>query len=1264
MESPFSASVEDLAALSERDAEDLARRMIVAEADSAGVRLDQIRSGGRTSSPDRGVDFEVMDAPRESDGGLIKRGQTLYQVKSGAFTPSKDMRHILFKDSNDIKDPVRDCLEAGGTLVVILTKWGGSNTTRSGLEGKFAEELRGKVSCIDTPVRVWDPARIQSLLERYPSLALFVNSVPPEGIHTHDAWSRFDDMSRTFMPGDLENEFMHRLRELLLGDRVRHVRVTGEPGSGKTRLVLEATRDEKLRSKVVYADGPESIRTLLNHISIGGTRGRSNLIMIVDDCSLPEQANIWNKLKNSKDVRLVTIHSEEHDVLANTVQMPVPPLADAQLREILSVYVGTGVDLGVWIEYCKASPRAAHVVGANLRDNPDDMLRSPDTVAVWDRYIAGQNDPHGDEFKKRKKVLEWLSLFKTFGHGEIYGHELDRIAALVAKNANISHDDFMDTIRKLREMKVLQGTSMLYITPKLLHIYLWVEWWKSHSSSAAPHADDLVDRGEGANGSQNLLQWYLDMFRYARHSPEASKVVKGMLRQGGFLDSDQTLKSELGADFFLTLSSVDPMSSLACIDRIMGRIGADRTADFVYVHPNIPCALAQMLSRDDAFAGAMRHLLRFAVAAGGVDAAQDHTPNPSLDVYCNAFDPANAGISAPPSARLAVLKVASDSASVEDRRVAVRACGDTLAMHDHAIVLPRRVGFEHMPEPWVPKDRGEAAGYYLGIFNLLKTAAMDSTDSRLQREAAAAVVETMHQTVLVPELSQHVVALLKDFVTSGVATNARLLDQIALLLDMESDRIGTRAIEGLSSLRDSIEGSGFSAELRRHVGRYARHGWGTDLSSKRAADAIQELADKAVRDDALMAELDWLVTDEAVNGLDFGCEVGKRDTALRLLEPILNAVRRASSSATVIFLSGYLWGVTVKHPVDRESLLDRLLEDPALCTYVPEITWRTGMTKRAVERISRGVSNQRLGIESLQPLRYGHRMQDIPVETVTGLVAVLLEKCGRDEKAGATALDILHSYFVAGHKSNGSTPPLPDQLALDVLLHKGLVDPASGAQPDHVACSAWRELATTLARRDGSGALVLAKEMIDRFGDSALLHAPGPEPPSAVLAEIAVRRPREVWQMIAAYIVPPPDQRSLQLLEWIRYGGMSKTVGIESLAGALAPEIVAWVGEDPDSRAGRMSRHLPRVFSAIREFVVRFGDREDVRIGLASSLMTGIYRGSSVAYYADKKKWAQKMAESESDPNVLSFLHHYAEVLEMRIEREAAIDERLEAGFS
>ena len=224
------------------------------------------------------------------------------------------------------------------------------------------------------------------------------------------------------------------------------------------------------------------------------------------------------------------------------------------------------------------------------------------------------------------------------------------------------------------------------------------------------------------------------------------------------------------------------------------------------------------------------------------------------------------------------------------------------------------------------------------------------------------------------------------------------------------------------------------------MGRRARGGWGLDEDEEndRDAAALGDLADRAVRGGDILADLDWLVSGGAVNGLAFGREVAVRDPDLGLLDRILEAMRAAGPSATALFLSGYLLPLAEGRRGDLERLLDRMLADAALRAHVPEVTWRTGVTERAVERLTAGVLDRALGLGSVQAFRYGHRLRGAGAGAAAGLAAAVLERCGGEDGAGATALDMLHSYFVAGPKRGAAAAaaPLPEGLALEALLHR------------------------------------------------------------------------------------------------------------------------------------------------------------------------------------------------------------------------------------
>ena len=549
---PLSRLVSDdvLARLDPVAAEDLGRRMIAAEAASAGIRIDQIYTSGNTFAPDGGIDFVVRDAPMESDTGLIKKGHTAYRVKSGAFVPSRDIARMLFKKDGRLKDGMRRCLDSNGTLVVILTGRGASGMDTEGAEGRFARALSDRSpEYAGMPVRVWNPGKIRSLLDRHPRLSLLVSGASA-GLRTHDMWASHPDMRPAAHLGPEQRRFIDDLRCRLQSDggEAALVLVTGAPGAGKTRLVLEATRDAACSKRVVYTNQPDSLKSLLDHIAVCGS-DFSGLVVVIDGCMHPG-GRMWHKAKAYREIKMVAISDAPNEDGISTCHMPVPDLGDAQIGQIISEYAGSvegegEEDLAEWIGYCRPSPRVAQMVGERLRKNPGDASSQPVSVHMWEGHIAGRHGRDSPEAGVNKIVLRWMSLFKTLRRGGAYKRELECVASLAEESHNISSGQFMGTVERLRAMKVLRGESELCITPKLLHLHMWAGWWKTYSAGMAPCPDRLVE-----GGSRRLFQSYVDMFKYAKGAPEAAQIMRDMLVPGGFLESDRALRSRLGADFF------------------------------------------------------------------------------------------------------------------------------------------------------------------------------------------------------------------------------------------------------------------------------------------------------------------------------------------------------------------------------------------------------------------------------------------------------------------------------------------------------------------------------------------------------------------------------------------------------------------------------------------------------------------------------------------------------------------------------------------
>ena len=131
-------------------------------------------------------------------------------------------------------------------------------------------------------------------------------------------------------------------------------------------------------------------------------------------------------------------------------------------------------------------------------------------------------------------VLLWLSLFKKFGFEPPFDSEWEMIASLIKTHEGIPTGTLTRTVKKLKEMKILQGSSTLYITPKILHVYLWTQWWEQYNTRMAFDVLKSISQGEVSDNTQNLVSGYSMMFEYAKQSPQASAVATKLLEREDF----------------------------------------------------------------------------------------------------------------------------------------------------------------------------------------------------------------------------------------------------------------------------------------------------------------------------------------------------------------------------------------------------------------------------------------------------------------------------------------------------------------------------------------------------------------------------------------------------------------------------------------------------------------------------------------------------------------------------------------------------------
>ena len=1093
------------------------------------------------------------------------------------------------------------------------------------------------------------------------------------GAMSHRAWSALPDMSPPFRRGRPEDMVIGDIQACLLrsgggaSPAPVHVAVSGEPGSGKTRIVLEATREEGLAPRVVYAESPDAATAVIDGLDLQG--GGPGAILVIDECGHMQQARAWNRLKgNEAGIDLVTIYNEAGIETKDTPQIAVENMANEQIAEIISGYAegnaGAG-EIDKWVEYCRPSPRAAHIVGRNLADNPDDVLRPPDDVCVWERWVAGRDESGGEEYRDRLTVLWWLALFTKFGFDPPHDGDADRIARMVQEHhPDMQPARFREIVRSLRATKVLQGNSILYITPGILHDYMWLKWWEYYRPGDAPRGppgggdgDDDGGSGGGRAGHEYLAPLYsryCDKLSNMQGKKGVAKAVEGVFGPDGPFGERAGPAGMLGSMLFGAAAMASPAAALARMERSLAAAdAAGGDAGGQACRGAAVQVLRRMLMNRATFAGAARLLLALAEAGGGGrngggGEGGDRAADEAARAFVGAFDPApQAGYADTPLAeRLGVLADAVRGGGKGGRapRAPLLACGAALRMERFSLAVPNRRGFGRAAEHWRPGNRAEVCAYLRGVLDLLAWAADNCGDDGARREAARAVLGSLGQTALVPEIAERALGLAERMRSAGLMRGEELEAAAEGLAAREARRMDAAALERANAIAGGASRGSLHERLARRVGLEGRRLSARIGAGEDDAAEIGRLAGELAQSPAALdAELHWLAGGSGGGGggggwvpvadgrgaAILGSELAARDAGGRVLGSIEKATRSAAAGGggggggEGYLLCGYLAGMRRIGPDRAEEALDRMAADGALRRLLPRASCMGGsVSDRSVRRLLRCARDGSLGREeALAGLGYGRLLDAAAEGTFWDVVRALLDGAGErggprrgGGLAGPAALNMVYTRYV--HGGSGGAEPYrrgpPPGAALDVLVHEAVVGGEAGEGARQVPVEKWARVALALAKAEGqagageSAAVRLAAAAIGRIGRPGIFES------DAAIADVLPAlneflriRPREVWGIAASCAGPPHDKRASRVRTWLAGGtgwlGMPRaaSASVGAIRHVPVPDLIEWAAEDAGPRPGRIADMLPARLDVARAFLSRFGGCEGVAEGLA-----------------------------------------------------------------
>jgi transcriptional regulator with XRE-family HTH domain len=1256
--SVFQVDADVLYRLSPGGAVDAFRYLLWARAAELGVPTTRVSISSDVFTADGGVDASILEGEGPAiDGDDLFSGEPRYQIKTGNFQPwqPRMVKKELFGAKKAAKfqnlgAAIQRALRENRRLVFVCF---GVDPVDEMLRTAH-ENLAAAFRACGYPkaqVKVWGVRQLIGLFQQYPGVCLRLRGHDHQGFRSWLSWSADADMNSAVHYSPEFRQQVDELREELQSGHVPHLRLVGEPGVGKTRLALELTRADNLSPATLYIRDARSLlqSTFLNELI--QPEDQRFAILVIDECPPKDRAEIWNLLRpRSNRLRLVTIdHGPETAADDKMRLFPVQPIGEDQIKSIIAEYGIDDHDARRWAAYCQGCPRVAHVVGENLRKNRPDMLQAPATVNVWERFIVGTDHPDSADVQLRRIVLRHIALFERFGFEPPVDKEARFIAAMAGKcDPHLTWPRFQAVIARLKERRIVQGATTLYITPRLLHVHLNREFWENHGSGF-----DIAKTWQGM--PEQLWYWFVEMLRYAHTSPVASRAVDRLLGPKGIFPGAEFPDDQRYGRLMMMLAETNPKPALRCLRRTIGNATITQLRDFRDARQYIVWSLGLLAVWEDCFAASAELLLRLAEAENAT-----HSNN-ATGTFVELFSliPGTAATQAPAATRISFLSAALDSDSGARRAIALRAAESALSTRGGGrFVGPEHQGLRQTIEFWFPKTYPELWDAYRAVWQML----VGKLNEWAGEERAALIRSLTRAAGSVFEiaaLTPLVIQALESLSIDPQVDVKELLSLIRRELRYGKEHLSEDSISRLAAIDKRLEGSDFPSKLRRYV-KYATTDDSFDENFKPTNIFEQKLDELAQEGMAarhlLLAELRWLVSESSNPAFRLAYRLGTLDTKYDLL-PLLTVIQQGlGEEASPTFLSGYLASIHDADPEKWQSLILLLAEMPVIQKQFPDLAIASGMSdavaRKIVEVCRSGVSDpKRLG-----RIWFSQRLQYIEESVFLQLIDVQLADSHAD--LWSNAVHMFHTYYLG----TGAERAVPEQATFRLLTWAT----SGGESGARSAGYYWSSLAASFVAGYPGRTWEFFTAVL-RCGTkhwTVLLDLDTNQ--EQILTSIFKSDPDRAWQCVAEVYSSTGERTASGIQHWLAEGG-------HRLPGNDAPgpiqfvppsTIFAWVDQDVEDRAYWLIRALPKTMDTspggrlTREFIRRYGANESFSRTLWSRFHSRGWCGPASDHYRSLRNQAHGWLAGERNQTVTRWIEEYIDQLSADIERAEIEEER------
>lgn len=1255
----FTVRPEHLAQLGPQRSVEFFQELLWSEARRTGVSLHLIDVPSEIMTPDGGIDASIDEVSATLQSGIIFPTNTKYQIKAGEYSlGEKENRNgLFFASDGQLRPRIKECFDGNGTFVIVL--FANDNPKVDEWLQKIREELPDEYK--NAKIQIVQQNNLITALQPFLALSLRVNGRGGAALFTHKEWGRYEqqEMGYALQLGKAQAQLLEALKATLLSKKdISPLRIIGDAGIGKTRLVFEATADEKIAPLVLYV----TAESLLRESEFLGMLRRAecefNAILVVDECDFEDANSIWKYIQSQADkIRLVTISFDERtSTSAEWQKWEVPALPEDQIAAILNKTYGMPErNAARWASLCEGFPRFAHLVGRGVRENPENLNSDPDIAKAIHKMIAGRDDEVSSNFERRKKILMYLSLFSRFGFGGPFKKDTEAIVALMHEaDSSITEDECARFIRELKDLKLIQGQFTHILTPKVLQLRLWHEWWHFHAATF--DLEKFI-----AKLSPDLVKWFVEMFRYAAYSEQTAGVAKDLMAEGGPCDKSFFFRNQHLVEFFRLLTPLSPYSAMRILQRQLGGMSKDELLELHQGRQEIIYALSDIAVRGELFIPAAEMLLQLA------DAENETWANNATGVFADLFTPVY-GDMAPSELglieRLPVLEKALNSDSKNQRLAALKAIDTALETQSFNRMVPMHDNiFEKNIKRWMPKTYGDLWSAYKEVWNLA-VSYLDKIPDDEKSELAKILLNNSLGIGRIKTLSSLVVETLEALTKMPFVGKKPVMEKIAWFLLYGVKELKDKpTIKLWKDLQERLMGSGFEGRLQRFVGMnllediFDDGGKCTDKNQQE----IVKLADESLGNPQLLKkELPEVMRNDVANATAFGYQLGKKDTELILLSMIESMFAEKGMSSDL--LCGYLRALNQRDSQKVAALLERYRNDKRINARFAEIVYRAGVLNDASGALVLALAQE--GVVKISDFRvfaYGQVAGGLSEESVLKWIQWLTEQKGL--VSISNAIDIIWAFYLR----DDDRRKLPQELSEKVLTDNRWLHLPDNLEIDKSFVGGiWAEVAKVFIEQYPDYIEGVTRFVLHNLGREDTLFD-GYNPNGVrVLDIVAKANPKKVWGLVKEELNAGNDEFShpYHIRSWLKGGDMHRYG--PGLPFMDPKDVFQWVDENPEERAPELASFVPKVllgpdskeFCWAREVLVKYGHMQKVRSTLHASFNTEGWSGPASLHYDSKLKQYTKIKDEEINTNIIQWLNEKIQGLNAQIEEAQIREER------